>query len=74
MTADSIRGLAMNARERGDLWRVLREREEKYGSPSGSSGKELPENIPEELLFLLGNLSVSGLDLESHFQPKGGLL
>lgn len=62
-TAGSIRGLAMNARERGDLWRVLREREEKYGSPAGDTGNALPEDIPEELLFLLGNLSISGLDL-----------
>ncbi len=64
MTAETIRGLAMNARERGEVWRVLREREEVYGRTSGCTGSELPEDLPEELLFLLGNLSLSGLDLE----------
>ncbi len=64
LTAESIRGLAMNARERGDLWRILREREETYGRTSGNTGEKLPEDLPEELLFLLGNLSISGLDLE----------
>ena len=65
MTAETIRGLAMNARERGDLWRILREREETYGRTSGSPDTDLPEDLPEELLFLLGNLSMSGLDFES---------
>lgn len=64
MTSESIRGLAMNARERGELWRILREREEVYGRTTGASAEELPEDLPKELLFLLGNLSVSGLDLE----------
>ncbi len=64
MTAESIRGLAMNSRERGELWRVLREREEIYGRTPGRNSDEMPENLPEELLFLLGNLSMSGLDLE----------
>lgn len=68
-TAASIRGLAMNARERGDLWRILREREEKYGSLTGQAEHKLPEDLPQELLFLLGNLSVSGLDLESNPKP-----
>ena len=63
--AETIRGLAMNAREKGDVWRVLHEREETYGKMSDSSGNELTEEIPQELLFLLGNLSLSGLDLES---------
>ena len=63
-SAESIRGLAMNARERGYLWRLLREREEKYGSPVGQTESGLPADFPKELLFLLGNLSVSGLDLE----------
>ena len=63
-TAESIRGLAMNARERGDLWRILREREEIYGRTSAVRHDDLPDDLPKELLFLLGNLSVSGLDLE----------
>ena len=62
-SADTIRGLAMNARERGDLWRILRERQETYGSASGSPADTVPEEVPQELLFLLGNLSLSGLDL-----------
>ncbi len=65
LTAESIRGLAMNARERGDVWRLLREREEEYGRASGNSNEELPEDLPKELLFLLGNLSLSGLELGS---------
>ena len=65
MTAESIRGLAMNARERGDLWRVLREREEVYGRTQSGMDEDLPEELPKELLFLLGNLSLSGLDLET---------
>ncbi len=66
LTAGSIRGLAMNARERGDVWRLLREREAEYGRAEGVPGGELPEDLPQELLFLLGNLSLSGLD----FQPS----
>ena len=65
MTAESIRGLAMNARERGDVWRVLREREEVYGRTQSGSEEEIPEDLPKELLFLLGNLTLSGLDLEA---------
>ena len=65
LSAESIRGLAMNARERGDLWRVLREREETYGRTPGSADENLPEDLPAELLFLLGNLSLSGLELQS---------
>ena len=62
-SAETIRGLAMNARERGELWRVLREREETYGRTPGMSAEDLPEELPQELLFLLGNLSLSGLEL-----------
>lgn len=69
LSAESIRGLAMDARERGDLWRILREREEKYGSLTGQQENSIPEELPKELLFLLGNLSVSGLDLETEQQP-----
>ena len=65
LTAGSIRGLAMNARERGDVWRILREREEEYGKVPGNSGADLPDDLPKELLFLLGNLSLSGLELGS---------
>lgn len=65
-SAETIRGLAMNARERGDLWRILRERQETYGSSSGASAEgSFPEELPQELLFLLGNLSLSGLDLQT---------
>lgn len=66
LTAGSIRGLAMNARERGDLWRILREREAVYGRSTGTLTDELPEEIPKELLFLLGNLSLSGLELDEN--------
>ena len=62
-TAETIRGLAMNARERGDVWRVLREREEIFGRTSDITAEESPEVLPQDLLFLLGNLSLSGLDL-----------
>lgn len=62
-SAESIRGLAMNARERGDVWRVLREREEVYGRTPGKAVEDLPEVLPQDLLFLLGNLSLSGLEL-----------
>lgn len=62
-SAESIRGLAMNARERGDVWRVLREREEVYGRTPGMAAEDLPEVLPQDLLFLLGNLSLSGLEL-----------
>ena len=65
MSAESIRGLAMNTKERNELWRVLREREEEYGKSNGDISKDFPEELPNELLFLLGNLSLSGLDLES---------
>ena len=65
MTAESIRGLAMNARERGDVWRILREREEEYGRSQGSSAVDIPEELPKDLLFLLGNLSLAGLELGS---------
>ena len=65
LSAGSIRGLAMNSRERGDVWRILREREAEYGRTEGPAAEELPEDLPEGLLFLLGNLSLSGLDLES---------
>lgn len=65
MTAESIRGLAMNARERGDVWRVLREREEVYGRTQSGSEDDYPEELPKDLLFLLGNLTLSGLDLEA---------
>ena len=54
----------MNARERGDLWRILREREAVYGKSIGNQTDDLPEEFPKELLFLLGNLSLSGLELE----------
>ena len=54
---------AEQAMQHPEIQRILREREEKYGSPVGNTGNELPEDIPQELLFLLGNLSVSGLDL-----------
>lgn len=73
MTAESIRGLAMNSRERSDVWRILREREEIYGKSSGIQKEELPEELPKDLLFLLGNLSLSGLDLVSD-QTTGGSL
>lgn len=65
LSAESIRGLAMNSRERGDVWRILREREAAYGRTGNRQETELPEDLPKELLFLLGNLSLSGLDLES---------
>ena len=65
MTAESIRGLAMNARERGDVWRVLREREEVYGRTQSGSEEDYSEELPKDLLFLLGNLTLSGLDLEA---------
>ena len=65
LSAESIRDLAMNSRERGDLWRILREREEAYGKKQEGGAGPLPDEIPPELLFLLGNLSLSGLDLES---------
>lgn len=65
LSAESIRGLAMNARERGDLWRILRERELAYGRNQNLPEADLPEQLPKELLFLLGNLSLSGLDLGS---------
>ena len=62
-SAETIRGLAMNARERGDVWRVLKEREEIYGRTSEAGQEDLPDALPQDLLFLLGNLSLSGLDL-----------
>ena len=62
MSAETIRDLAMNTRERGDLWRILREREAVYGDPEAYPETDRQEEIPKELLFLLGNLSVSGLD------------
>ena len=65
LSAESIRGLAMNARERGDVWRILREREAEYGRTALSSDEGKPDDLPKELLFLLGNLSLSGLDFES---------
>ena len=65
LSAESIRGLAMNARERGDLWRVLREREEVYGRTQSGANEEYPEELPNDLLFLLGNLTLSGLELET---------
>ena len=65
MTAESIRGLAMNARERGDVWRVLREREEVYGRTQSGAEEDYPEELSKDLLFLLGNLTLSGLDLET---------
>ena len=64
-SAESIRGLAMNARERGNVWRVLREREEMYGRTPGMPEEDLPDVLPQDLLFLLGNLSLSGLELGS---------
>lgn len=64
MSAETIRDLAMNARERGDVWRILREREAAYGDPAAGPESELTPEIPQELLFLLGNLSMSGLDLD----------
>lgn len=65
LSAESIRGLAMNARERSELWRVLREREEIYGRSQPGTAGDLPEDLPKDLLFLLGNLSLAGLELES---------
>ncbi len=65
LSAESIRGLAMNARERGDVWRILREREAEYGRTAGLPAEAMPDALPKDLLFLLGNLSLSGLDLES---------
>ena len=64
-SAESIRGLAMNARERGNVWRVLREREEMYGRTPGMPEEDLSDALPQDLLFLLGNLSLSGLELGS---------
>ena len=71
-SAETIRGLAMNSRERGDVWRVLREREEVYGRTPGAREEELPEELPQDLLFLLGNLSLSGLDLGPDESMTGG--
>ena len=58
--AETIRGLAMNSRERNELWRVLRERQAAYGN---KAPEETDAELPKELLFLLGDLSLAGLDL-----------
>ncbi len=58
--AQTIRGLAMKSGERSALWQAIRERQAQYGNMS-AAGEE--GEIPSELLFLLGNLSLSRLEL-----------
>lgn len=72
LTAESIRGLAMNARERGDVWRILREREVTYGKTQEIDSEDLTDDLPKDLLFLLGNLSLSGLELDTNHSNEGG--
>lgn len=61
LSAATIRGLAMNSKERNELWQALREREEKYGNAEGLPTET--DQLPKELLFLLGNLSLDKLEL-----------
>lgn len=61
-SAESIRGLAMRSSERSQLWQALRERQAQYGSDPVQTDADGLE-IPQDLLFLLGNLSLAGLDL-----------
>lgn len=60
LSAHTIRGLAMNSRERTELWQALREREEKYGNSGNLPAAA--DDLPKELLFLLGNLSLDQLE------------
>lgn len=61
--ANSIRDLAMNHSERSMLWHALRERQAESGSYQQDVTDD-PAQLPDDLLFLLGNLSLSGLDLD----------
>ncbi|MHC1771973.1 MAG: hypothetical protein AB9907_09600 [Flexilinea sp.] len=57
-TAERIHDLAVCGSEKEILWHSLRERME-----TGSITPEPEAQIPQDLLFLLGNLSLSNLDL-----------
>lgn len=57
-TAEKIHDLAVNGPEKEILWHSLRERME-----TDVSFPEPEAQLPPDLLFLLGNLSLSGLDL-----------
>ena len=61
--AETIRGLAMNACERTQVWKTLKERMEN-GASYGISDSDVMQ-LPEELIFLLGNMSLSGLELSA---------
>lgn len=62
--AQTLRDLAMNHSERGMLWSALRERQAESGELYQTGMDETAQDLPQELLFLLGNLSLSGLDME----------
>ncbi len=63
-SAQTIRDLSVNSSERKILWHALRERAE-TGLPQQTSPDQ-EQKIPQQLLFLLGNLSLSGLDLQTN--------
>ncbi len=56
--AEKIHDLAVNGPEKEILWHSLQERME---LPTAFAEPKMP--LPSDLLFLLGNLSLSGLDL-----------
>lgn len=64
--AKTLSDLSMSSSERGSLWKSLRERQE---TPLLANSDET-ESIPQEILFLLGNLSLSPLDFENKEQEK----
>lgn len=57
--AHTLQDLALTGAEHQVFWQALRERS--LGEPIAYA----PDAVPDELLFLLGNLSVSQLDLSS---------
>ena len=59
-TASTLHDLAITGSEREILWKSLRERRE--NDPEFFRSTEKKEEIPEQLMFLLGNLTLSNLD------------
>jgi hypothetical protein len=59
-TASTLHDLAITGSEREILWKSLRERRE--NDPEFFRSTEKKEEIPEQLMFLLGNLTLSYLD------------
>ncbi len=56
--AATLRELAVSVAEREILWRSLQERERIQAPPSESA------RLPQEVLFLLGNLTMSSMEFE----------